>query len=113
MPDHPPHPWSNSTTGRVATWINEDVLVVKQWQQFAADVWRATQASQPSDPSAVARENLAAELKRWVVDFNPLAGKASVYADLLDASLSEVSWTEIADDLLSRSDGYLRLGDRQ
>jgi hypothetical protein len=31
-----------------------------------------------------------------VEDGNPLAGEASVYSDLLNASISEVNWKEIA-----------------
>jgi len=35
-----------------------------------------------------------------IIDGNPLASDASVYSDLLNSSISEVNWREIADGLL-------------
>jgi hypothetical protein len=43
---------------------------------------------------------LANELKELIEDRNPLASEANVYADLLNASLGEVNWQEIADSYL-------------
>lgn len=43
---------------------------------------------------------LANELKEMIEDGNPLAGEASVYSDLLNASISEVNWKEIANSFL-------------
>jgi hypothetical protein len=43
---------------------------------------------------------LANELKELIEDRNPLASEANVYADLLNASLGEVNWQEIADSFL-------------
>lgn len=39
---------------------------------------------------------LANELKAMIEDGSPLASEASVYSDLLNASISEVNWKEIA-----------------
>jgi hypothetical protein len=47
---------------------------------------------------------LASELKEMVEDGNPIASEASVYADLLNASLAEVNWQEIASSLLGEID---------
>ena len=43
---------------------------------------------------------LANELKQMIIDGNPLASDASVYLDLLKASIGEVNWREIANGLL-------------
>jgi hypothetical protein len=47
---------------------------------------------------------LSNELKEMVEDGNPLASEASVYSDLLNASISEVNWKEIANSLLQEID---------
>jgi hypothetical protein len=47
---------------------------------------------------------LANELKEMVEDGSPLASEASVYADLINASLSEVNWKEIATSLLDETE---------
>lgn len=47
---------------------------------------------------------LANELKEMIEDGNPLASEASVYADLLNASFSEINWKEIANGLLQETD---------
>ena len=39
-----------------------------------------------------------------IEDGNPLASEASVYADLLNASFSEINWKEIANGLLQETD---------
>jgi hypothetical protein len=47
---------------------------------------------------------LANSLKEMIEDGNPLASDASVYADLINASLSEVNWKEIANCLLDETE---------
>jgi hypothetical protein len=47
---------------------------------------------------------LSNELKEMIEDGNPLASEASVYSDLLNASISEVNWQEIANSLLQEID---------
>ena len=47
---------------------------------------------------------LSNELKEMLEDDNPLASEASVYSDLLNASISEVNWKEIANGLLQEID---------
>jgi hypothetical protein len=47
---------------------------------------------------------LSNELKEMIEDGNPLASEASVYSDLLNASISEVNWKEIANSLLQEID---------
>jgi hypothetical protein len=47
---------------------------------------------------------LANELKEMIEDGNPLASEASVYSDLINASLSEVNWKEIATSLLDETE---------
>lgn len=39
-----------------------------------------------------------------IEDGNPLAKEASVYSDLLNASISEVNWKEIANGLFGEID---------
>jgi hypothetical protein len=43
---------------------------------------------------------LANELKELIEDRSPLASEANVYTDLLNASLGEVNWQEIANNFL-------------
>ncbi len=47
---------------------------------------------------------LSNELKEMLEDDNPLASEASVYSDLLNASISEVNRKEIANSLLQEID---------
>lgn len=47
-----------------------------------------------------ATATFAKRIQSWVEEMNPLAGEASMFADILGAALSEVSWYEIAGNWL-------------
>ena len=46
----------------------------------------------------------ARAIKEAVEEMNPLAGQASVYSDLMTATLGEVNWEEIAEGFLEVQD---------
>jgi hypothetical protein len=69
-------------------------------RSFAQRCFEEAVADQVLSRKERACYQLANELKEMVEDGNPLASEASVYSDLLNASISEVNWKEIANNLL-------------
>lgn len=77
--------WSNYETWAVALWINNDQATQEQWARAAKSC---------SSASALA-QLLKEEIDQGAPDLG-----ASIYSDLLHASLGEVDWYEIAEHLL-------------
>lgn len=95
--------WSNYETWNVALWIDNEqgsYSDTRQWAQEAFD----NACGSVEDRKDEAKSVLAAQLKDWIEEMNPLAGNASMFSDLLSAALSEVDWYEIAEHYLSEVD---------
>ena len=87
--------WKNYETWATALWIDNDY---GSYQHRCELVEQAKEEHKDEDE----RENcLASSLKDWIEEQNPLAGNASVFADLLNSALSEIDWYEIAENFLS------------
>ena len=99
--------WTNYETWAVKLWIDNDEGTVEYWREAAQDAWDRSDDKIPNqfmDRSSNARSLLAERLKdeHDSQSDHPVfkASDGSVYADLLNAALSEINWHEIADSLL-------------
>ena len=93
--------WKNYETWAVALWLNNDqgtYNLVRDMAREARESDRATTGYVGADAAVV----LADALEDMVKTDMPEMG-ASMYADLLNAAVSEVNWYEIAQNILSES----------
>ena len=98
--------WSNYETWNAYTGLTNDQAtyntcralaeecreVAPPCQQVQQRIWTIQQAT---------NFTLADRLKELVEDSNPLTEDASLYSDLLEASISEVDWHELAGAFLA------------
>ena len=96
--------WSNYETWVVNLWLGNDEGSYNTCRTLAQRCYEEAVADQVLSRKERACYQLANELKEMVEDGNPLASEASVYADLINASLSEVNWKEIANSLLDETE---------
>lgn len=98
--------WSNYETWAVNLWIENDEASAESWADATAEVWKG----QSSDATFTRSENSRIELARMLKDNADVEAPEldGVWADLLNAALSEVDWIEIADNMLSDVEGYER-----
>ena len=97
--------WSNYETWAVKLWIDNEQGSSDYWREATLDAWAHPVRNQfidsDRDRAAIA---LADRLKDEHDDSDhPVfaAANGSVYADLLNAALSEVDWREIADSMIA------------
>lgn len=100
--------WTNYETWAVKLWMDNEESSYTYWQERAREAWDEAADKSPNqfmNRSENARNLLAGWLKDEHDDQSdhPVfkAADGTVYADLLNAALSEVNWYEIADALLS------------
>lgn len=105
--------WTNYETWAVKLWMdNNDYAAYLHWREVACRSWELSEDLSPNrfmDRSANARNLLAEQLKDEHSEHPVFAvANGSVYADLLNAALSEVNWLEIANSLLRSAEleGY-------
>ncbi len=103
-PDSSYNGWSNYETWVVNLWLGNDESSYNTCRTLAQRCYKEAVADQVLSRKERACSQLANELKEMVEDGNPLASEASVYSDLLNASISEVNWKEIANSLLQEID---------
>jgi len=85
--------WTNYETWATNLWLDNDEGSYRYWRRQAADAW--TDADKDRDDAI---GNLSDTLKS---EHNKNAPDVSgVYADLLNAALSEVNWYEIAEHMI-------------
>lgn len=99
-PDSSYNGWSNYETWIVNLWLGNDEGSYNTCRTLAQRCFEEAVADQVLSRKERACYQLAKELKEMIEDGNPLASEASVYADLINASLSEVNWKEVANSLL-------------
>ena len=88
--------WSNYETWVVNLWLDNDEGSYTTCRSLAQRCFEEAVADEVLSRNQRACYQLASDLKEMIEDGNPLAGEATVYADLLNASISEVDWQEIA-----------------
>ncbi len=96
--------WSNYETWVVNLWLGNDEGSYNTCRLLAQRCFAEAVADQVLSRKERACYQLANEMKEMIEDGNPLAGEASVYSDLLNASMSEVNWKEIANSFLEETE---------
>jgi hypothetical protein len=79
--------WTNYETWCVNLWMDNEEGSYDYWREVAEDVWDA------EDPDRSQRL-LADRIRQQIEEGQPLT--KGLYADLIEAALSEVDWDEIA-----------------
>lgn len=92
--------WTNYETWAVNLWIGNEQSSQEFWNERAQECANDAQPTEVLTREESARYTLSDALKEHFDDENPLADQASVWADLMNAALSEVNWSEIAAGLL-------------
>ena len=103
--------WKNYETWTVALWLDNDEGSSDYWREQAAEAQRSAPAGSGEDqptsaawtPDEEARFALADQLKQHHEDMVEELGVQGVFADLLNAALSEVNWDEIAEHFISKA----------
>lgn len=93
--------WTNYETWNVKLWIDNEQGSQEYWREQTQDAWRharENQAWQGSTRKESTIATLADMLKSEHEENTPTV--TGVYADLLNAALSEVNWHEIAENML-------------
>ena len=75
--------WTNYETWNVKLWIDNDEGLAEDVRQICMDAADEYTASK--------------DLQAFIEEMNPIGGDAGMFADLLNAALSEVNWYEIAE----------------
>ena len=105
--------WTNYETWNVALWLDNEEPTYRLTREAMREIWDTT--ANPTEQKRLAakthsdagRYEFSQWLKDFVEDMLPDLGLgASMWADLLNAALSEVDWYEIADNWLSELDEY-------
>lgn len=92
--------WSNYETWVVNLWLGNDEGSYNKCRSLTQRCLEEAVADGVFNRKERACFQLANELKEMIEAANPLANEASVYSDLLNASLGETNWREIANALL-------------
>ena len=92
--------WTNYETWAVKLWIDEGGGIDDLAEDFVA-----TQTPEELDFTenkmwSSAAVTFGGMVRQSVDEMNPLDSGASMYADLLNAALGEVNWTEIASHII-------------
>lgn len=94
--------WRNYETWLVALWMDNDQGSYESFRELAREI-REIKGREPSkylSKQEVDIATLADALRDEFDEASPVAEQSSVYADLMNAALSEVDWHEIAEHLL-------------
>lgn len=84
--------WTNYETWAVNLWIDNDEGYQDYWNGRARET-----GNEPFTTEEKAVLALEKELKADFEENNPIGDQANVWADLMNAALSEVNWHEIAE----------------
>ena len=102
--------WTNYETWAVKLWMDNDEGSYHYWQEAAREAWSGAEDKHPNqfmNRHDNARLILVERLKdeHDSQSEHPVfaASDGTVYADLLNAALSEVNWYEITDSLLEEA----------
>jgi hypothetical protein len=94
--------WSNYETWNVKLWIDNDEGSYEYWREQTREAWERAECHRRYSGQThadAARCELADSLKDEHEENTPTV--TGVYADLLNAALSEVDWYEIAEAMIN------------
>lgn len=92
--------WTNYETWNVALWFDNDSS--EYWPERAQELWNDTEATISFTREEKASLTLAKVMEVVIEEGTPTV--VGLYADLLNASLSEVNWHEIASYFIENVD---------
>jgi hypothetical protein len=96
--------WKNYETWAVALWLDNEESSYNKAHRMARAAWRDAEADDHFTRDERAMLALSDGIKEWVEESNPCADRADLWADLMNAALSEVDWREVAEHYLSDVD---------
>ena len=91
--------WANYETWNVALWLGNDESSERYWNATAQEVYDESEKDKNFSRMERAKIDLADRLKDEIEESKPEV--EGMFADLLNAALSEVDWDEIAEHYLS------------
>lgn len=92
--------WKNYETWVFNLWIDNEETTYNLWRSRAADAWENAKPTKIFTRRQGAKYALAGTLKEWAEEQAPNL-RASVWADLMAAAMSEIDWDEIAENMLA------------
>lgn len=94
--------FANYETWVVSLWMSNDEQSYEHFRELA---WRICSSDEPTPKHLTRTEadtaTLAKALQDEFEEYSPVCDHATVYADLMNAALSEVDWHELATELLT------------
>ena len=97
--------WTNYETWVVNLWMSNDQGSDEYYRELAQETYKRADAEHSFTRDEVATRNLSETLEgEFDERQSELVGVTGVFADLLNASLSEVNWYEIAEHYISDID---------
>src|SRR5262245_40857636 len=91
--------WRNYETWAVHLWLSNEQDSYEYWRDLAREAWLHAEGTDILTREQVARRGLAERLMDEIEEHSPCTD-AGLYADLLNAALSEVGWYEVAEAFL-------------
>ena len=100
MTDKKYNGWTNYQTWAVKLWLDNDEGTVALQQEMLEEA-RLNWGYIEGDGEIIIDDDttpylLEGLVEQWVTDNNPLAGTASMYADLMGSAINQVNFREIA-----------------
>ena len=92
--------YTNYETWCIKLWIDHDQDRQEYWAEKVQEAWEDSDTMNILSHKERAAQELSEVVKAEFEENNPLANKANVYSDLINAGLSEVNWYEIALSLI-------------
>lgn len=92
--------WYNYETWLVNLWITNDSGSDSYWRSTAQEAYDRADGDSCFTKEENSALDLAKVLEEQIEEESPTTGMADLYADLLNAALSEVNWHEIAEHFI-------------
>lgn len=96
MTDEKYNGWTNYETWNVNFWLTNDSGSVEYYNELAEESYIDAKPDKYFTQEERATLELSDRIKEEIEDMNPLIDGASMFSDLLGASLSTVNWYEVA-----------------
>jgi hypothetical protein len=94
--------WTNYETWCWKLWQDNDEGTQAYWSEAADDAWKSSKDDDISTRTEDAANTLSERMKSEAEDMMPEV--SGVFADLLNAAMSEINWHEIACNMLEDDD---------